>query len=149
MTRNASQVPLLSGARELLSWCQEHAIPHGIASNSPASLVRDILQAHQLLTTDMILLGEEEEHPPKPDPGPYLRLFSMLGLERERHTAWIVEDSLPGIRAAVASQLGQTLAIARHDLSRQEVLDEGACHVFESPRDILDLLLSLRENQAS
>ena len=143
MAKRAAEVPLLPGAKELLLWCREQKLPHGIASNSPASLVQSILQSHALFDEDMILIGEQEGYLPKPDPAPYLRLFAALGLEHPRHEAWIIEDSLPGIQAAVASKLGPAIGIAREDIPRTRIMEQGASHLFDSPRQLLDTLLKL------
>lgn len=93
------------GARELLADLHEHGVPCALVTMSEEPLARLVAEAlpagtfRFLVTGDMVSAG-------KPDPAPYQQAFSLMagqveGLQLHRVVA--LEDSVPGVRSAVAS----------------------------------------------
>ena len=96
-------VPPRPGALELLAALGDAGIPVGLASNSTASFVRRTLGAARLLDGGpfaAIVTADDVEHP-KPAPDLYLEACRRLGHDAADCAA--LEDSQPGVAAAVAA----------------------------------------------
>ncbi len=101
LQRIPSQVKAKAGANELLAYVETLGIPYAIASSSPMSIIRAIVDAQgwtaripYLYTADDVALG-------KPAPDVYLYAAHELGLDARACLA--LEDSPNGARAAVAA----------------------------------------------
>lgn len=101
LQRIPSQVKAKAGANELLAYVETLGIPYAIASSSPMSIIRAIVDAQgwtaripHLYTADDVALG-------KPAPDVYLYATRELGLDARACLA--LEDSPNGARAAVAA----------------------------------------------
>jgi HAD superfamily hydrolase (TIGR01509 family) len=86
------------GARELLEAVRASGRPMALVTNTNRPLVEIALRT--LGHFDVVVCGDEVERP-KPDPQPYVRAATMLGVD-PRHCA-AVEDSPTGIASAVAA----------------------------------------------
>lgn len=76
-------------------------VPLGVASNSPAALVKEALGKTGLEDAFDEVLGEEAVTKPKPDPDIYLLACDRLGADPFASLA--LEDSRPGMAAARAA----------------------------------------------
>ena len=97
----AGEIPLARGAHRLLQVLQSASdFPRGyaVASNTESGLVREILRLGRAPVPDLIVGGEGLRRKPAPDI--FLRAAELLGVPPER--ALVVEDSIKGIRAALA-----------------------------------------------
>ena len=99
--RLAASGPVLPrpGALELIAWMEERAIPRAIATSSIRSDAERTLgpvltRFHAIVTGDQVTRG-------KPDPEIYLRAALALGIDPRECAA--LEDSEPGIAAALAA----------------------------------------------
>ncbi|MDZ4765259.1 MAG: HAD family phosphatase [Chloroflexota bacterium] len=99
--RVPKEVFLMSGARELLAYCNDHAIPCALATGSERPVVEAVLAAHDwgdvfqaIVTGDGVTNG-------KPHPEPYLLAAARLGVDPTLCLA--LEDSPTGARSAVAA----------------------------------------------
>lgn len=114
---------LLPGARDLLEACREKGVPFGIASNAPRDFVTETVRKHNLPVKEMF--GVDDYQNPKPHPEPYFKLAKALGIDKEYFTsAYVFEDSLTGMTAAVAS--GMNAIGVRTAYSADDLLGEGA-----------------------
>ena len=139
MIQGASAVEMMPGALALLAWCAQQRLPHGVASNSPTSLVRAVLASRQI---DLdVILGEELYGAPKPDPEPYLTLAARLGVERD---CLIIEDTVPGVTAGVASALGDVVGVSNERERRAHLRAAGARYLVDTPEELLARLQKRR-----
>ncbi|WP_051208515.1 HAD family hydrolase [Propionicicella superfundia] len=105
--RLAADLPWRPGAASLLS---------GIAARGlPSALVTTGVRRHAVLVAQgapagvlPVVVASEDVADPKPDPTAYLLAASRLGVPADRCVA--LEDSVPGIRAALAAGI-RTLAV--------------------------------------
>ena len=89
------------GAEELVRELKERGIPVGVASNTPARMVRGALACAGLLDALDAVVAADEVAEPKPAPDVYLRACELLGAEPSRSVA--LEDSPTGVAAARAA----------------------------------------------
>ena len=92
----------MPGAAELVAELRGE-LPLGIASNSPAALVKEALERAGLDGVFQEIVGEEDVSRPKPDPEAYLLACERLGADPRASIA--LEDSPPGVAAARAAGL--------------------------------------------
>ncbi|KOR36895.1 hydrolase [Planktothricoides sp. SR001] len=105
----ATQIKPLAGLLELLQWTKTQGLGRSLVTNAPRDNVDFMLNLLNLTETfSPIILGEEAPAP-KPHPDPYLMALEKLGLSPKE--AIVFEDSLTGIRSAVAAGI-QTIGIA-------------------------------------
>lgn len=133
-------ITLLEGARELLHYLEETFIPWGIASNSPRALVRGVLEHHGVEVRHV--LGLEDYTEPKPAPEAYVKLGRALGVSA-MSTAWVVEDSTPGLEAAVASGAGVVVGICSHYHDMESLRRHGAHLALSHPGALHEHLSAL------
>jgi HAD superfamily hydrolase (TIGR01509 family) len=102
MTEALAGVPARPGALELLAAARASGRPVGLASNSPREFVERVLSVAGLLHGhfDLIITAEEVERP-KPAPDLYLAACGALAVAPARAAA--LEDSPPGVAAALAA----------------------------------------------
>ena len=103
-------LPWRPGARELLLELRDAGIPTALVTMSIRTLARDVDDAIDFDAFDIIVAGDEVEHA-KPHPAAYLRAAELLGVDPRDCVA--IEDSLPGVGAAVASGAA-TIGIPLH-----------------------------------
>jgi beta-phosphoglucomutase len=96
------ELPLVPGARELITELAASSIPHGIASNSTGRFVRTALERLGL-SVPVVICGDEVAKG-KPDPSIFWECANRLGVgPNERGQVVVFEDSAHGIKAAVAA----------------------------------------------
>lgn len=97
------QMPVKSGAREILEALKDAGCTLAIASSSPEEYVRRELDGAGLLGFfDHVLCGDMVTRS-KPDPEIFLKAAALCGAEPDE--AWVIEDSFNGIRAAHAAAM--------------------------------------------
>ncbi|MDB5361560.1 MAG: haloacid dehalogenase [Rhodospirillales bacterium] len=119
------------GLPELLRWASRHALPCAVVTNAPRANATLVLAALGLSDRfDCVIAGDEVGRS-KPHPEPYLTALDALGSQASNAVAF--EDSLSGLRAAVAAGLptfGMLTSLREADLLR-----EGAVQAIDDFRD--------------
>jgi HAD superfamily hydrolase (TIGR01509 family) len=110
----------MSGIAELLDLLNRAGVPVGIASSSPARWVVPAATRLGIASRIQTIVSADDVASRKPAPDLYLEALKRLGARADRSVA--IEDSAPGVAAAVAAGLW-TVAIphaltATHDLRR-------------------------------
>jgi HAD superfamily hydrolase (TIGR01509 family) len=90
-----------AGLLDVLDWADRHAVPYGVVTNAPRENAELMLTGLGLAERFPLLVIGAELARGKPDPLPYLTGLARLGGMAARAIAF--EDSLSGIRAAVAA----------------------------------------------
>lgn len=118
----AELLPLdpMAGIPELLDLLNGAGVPVGIASSSPARWVVPAANRLNIAARVQAIVTADDVSKRKPEPDLYLEAVQRLGATADRSVA--IEDSAPGVAAAVAAGLW-TVAIphhltAGHDLRR-------------------------------
>ena len=93
-------VPWRPGARELLAELKDAGIPMALVTMSVGRMARQIADLIDFAAFDTIVAGDMVTHS-KPHPEAYLTAAATLGVNPEHCVA--VEDSVPGLAAAVAA----------------------------------------------
>ena len=95
-------VPPRPGALELVDAVRAAGVPVGLASNSSREFVERVLSVAGMLDGhfDLIVTADEVEHP---KPAPDLYLAACRGLSAAPARAAALEDSPPGVAAALAA----------------------------------------------
>jgi sugar-phosphatase len=91
----------LPGLREILALCQEQGWRVGLASNSPDSLCRLVLNHLGVDQAFHAVVGVDQVERGKPDPSIYLHAARLLGVSPDQ--CLVFEDSPTGVRAARAA----------------------------------------------
>jgi HAD superfamily hydrolase (TIGR01509 family) len=104
MEETLAGIPARPGALELLEAVRAAGVPVGLASNSSREFVERVLSVAGLADGhfDAVITADEVEHP-KPAPDLYLAACAALGAAPERSAA--LEDSPPGVAAALSAGL--------------------------------------------
>lgn len=94
---------LIEGFRELLFLLKEKAVPVGLASSSPKSWIKTLLDRYDLNPYfDAVVSGQDmPEGKGKPAPDIYLYTASLLGVEPSM--CIVIEDSRNGVLSAKAA----------------------------------------------
>ncbi|MCU1570556.1 MAG: putative hydrolase [Naasia sp.] len=104
LDRVREDVPWRPGARELLRELKGAGVPTALVTMSIGRMAREIAAAvpepGEGAAFDIVVSADDVTHP-KPHPEAYLRAAELLGVEPARCVA--IEDSPPGLAAAVAS----------------------------------------------
>jgi HAD superfamily hydrolase (TIGR01509 family) len=93
-------IPWRPGARELLQELRRLAVPTALVTMSIRRLAVAVEDAIDFRAFDHVVAGDDVEFP-KPHPAAYLRAADLLSADPARCVA--IEDSSPGVTAAVAS----------------------------------------------
>jgi HAD superfamily hydrolase (TIGR01509 family) len=97
----AGHVPLQPGAKEVLIAARELHKKTALATGSLRETAQRRLAAHDLASLfDALVFGDEVEKG-KPDPALFLLAAERLGVSPEQ--CLVLEDSIPGVKAAVAA----------------------------------------------
>jgi HAD superfamily hydrolase (TIGR01509 family) len=99
-SRYADELPLLPGAVDAVRRAGEQW-PLGLASSSPARLIRTVLEETGLAPRFAVTMSTEEVPRGKPAPDVYLAVAGKLGVAPG--TCVAIEDSSNGLRAAHAA----------------------------------------------
>jgi HAD superfamily hydrolase (TIGR01509 family) len=95
---------LMPGAIEAIDFFAARTLPLGLASSSPRRLIDGVLACFGLSTRFGVVCSAEGLARGKPDPAVYLHTAERMGHEPPRCLA--IEDSIPGVLAAVAAGMG-------------------------------------------
>jgi HAD superfamily hydrolase (TIGR01509 family) len=127
----ASEVALFEGARELLEVLRGRA-KVGLASMNNRSVIMHLLQINGITDYfDTILTVEAVSHS-KPDPEIFLKTASQLESSPQRSV--VLEDSLFGVQAAKAAEMG-CIAVTTGVYSLQELAVEKPDLIVGSLKD--------------
>jgi HAD superfamily hydrolase (TIGR01509 family) len=92
---------LKPGVGELLVWLERHAVPRAVATSTRRERARAKLSRTSLLPRFHEIVGGDEVPQGKPAPDIYLEAARRLGAIAG--TCLVLEDSEPGVRAALAA----------------------------------------------
>lgn len=109
-------LPLKATVRDLLSALSNEypQIIKCVVSASPIHQIQESLNQNQISHFfQQLWSGHHPSRKNKPFPDPYLTCAESLGLEME--SVWIVEDSAPGLTAALAAHPSQVIAMPSAD----------------------------------
>ncbi len=136
------QIPLKKGASELISWLKQHDIPCALATSSPIEAVRFALDEKDISVNDFktIITGDEVSKC-KPDPEIFLKAADRIGVDIK--DCLVFEDSLNGIRAALASKATAILVIDMYQPTTE--VREEVGNVFNSLIEVLDKIKESNE----
>ena len=127
----ASEVALFEGAKELLEDLEGKA-KVGLASMNNRSVIMHLLQINGIADCfDTILTVEAVSHS-KPDPEIFLKTASQL--KSRPHRSVVLEDSLFGVQAAKAANMG-CIAVTTGVYSRQELEVEKPDLIIKTLKD--------------
>lgn len=133
----ATQTQPTVGATDLITYIYNNNIPCAIASNSSHAMIQSTL--HNQRWADVIDKRYSADDVPnaKPAPDLYQHAAEQLGMRPQDCIA--VEDSLAGVKAAVAA--GMTcLAVPDHELSDLSSFQSVTPHVHSSLYDVLKFI---------
>jgi HAD superfamily hydrolase (TIGR01509 family) len=132
-------VSVKPGAVELIDWLERSAIPCAVATSTRRERARAKLGDAALLSRFRDVVGGDEVAHGKPEPDVYVEAARRLGVRAEQCVA--LEDSVPGVRAALAARMAAIMVPDLHgppgDLVALDLL------VLPSLHDVLEHLASL------
>lgn len=114
-------VPFRPGARGMLRALRERGVPTALVTMSLRRMADAIVELLGFDAFDVVIAGDEVDRP-KPDPDPYLRACSRLGVDPRDTVA--IEDSPNGVRAALsagATTIGVPLLVPLHETGAHEL----------------------------
>jgi HAD superfamily hydrolase (TIGR01509 family) len=114
--RLIAPLPWRPGALALLGALRDAGVPTALVTMSIRRMAEAVAAALPFSGFDVVIAGDDVERP-KPDPEAYLRAAELLGVDVTACVA--IEDSPPGLAAAVASG-ASTIGVPH-----QAVLPEG------------------------
>lgn len=94
-------VTLKPGVHELLGWLERHGIPRAVATSTRRERARAKLVHTTLLARFHDVVGGDEVARGKPEPDIHLEAAHRLGIGASE--CLVLEDSEPGVRAALAA----------------------------------------------
>ena len=135
----ADKVMLFEGARELLE-ALRGKVKVGLASMNNRSVVMDLLQINDLMGCFDSVLTVEAVSNSKPDPEIFLKTAAQLKTLPSKCV--VLEDSLFGVQAAEAAQMG-CIAVTTGVYTEQELAKEHPDLIVKTLKDpqILDFIL--------
>lgn len=131
--RLASQVRPLPGARELLRFLSDAAVPWAIATSGRLESARPVLEGLGVAPHVPVVTRDQVEHA-KPDPDLFLAAADRLGVSIDESV--VVGDSVWDLLAARrARALGVGLLSGGY--GQEELERAGAYRVYQDPGDLL------------
>jgi HAD superfamily hydrolase (TIGR01509 family) len=130
---------LKPGIHELLDWLEERAIPRAVATSTRRDRARSKLAQTALLPRFQALVGGDEVASGKPAPDIYVEAARRLGASTARCV--VLEDSEPGVRAALAAGMVPIMVPDLHPPSVELVALDLI--VLPSLHDVLAHLVAL------
>ena len=131
-------IPLRPGTRLILDHLTQADIPLALATSTAAPYAQARLEKAGLLHYFDVVVTRSDVDRPKPHPEPYLLAARLLGVDPADCVA--VEDSHPGVRAAVAA--GMATVMIPDLLPPTEDLTLACAQVLPSLTDLRDLLVA-------
>lgn len=98
-----SQLQPYPGVIELLEWLKSQGIPMAVVSNARSKELKATLKTLHLFPYFQEVVSREDVPAPKPDPTPYLFAAATLGVDPLSCLA--IEDSPPGLEAALIAKI--------------------------------------------
>jgi HAD superfamily hydrolase (TIGR01549 family) len=132
--RRSADIRLLPGARELLAYLTNAAIPWAIATSGRMKSARPVLETLGVDFDRVVIVTRDQVKYAKPDPDLFLTAAAQLGVEIE--TATVVGDSVWDM---LASRRARALGIGllSGGYGQEELERAGAYRVYEDPADML------------
>ena len=130
----APSSPALPGARELLSFLRESAIPHGIATSGKRSEIEASLKL-LALSPDAIVVDGDMVREVKPEPDLFLLAQEKLRVERAQ--CLVVGDAIWDVHAARRSGI-LAIGLLTGGYGEQELYNAGAMHVYKDPQALYE-----------
>jgi HAD superfamily hydrolase (TIGR01509 family) len=125
--------PFFDGSLELIHLLAPH-LPLAIASGSERLVVEEVLGFKGLRGFFSAIVSGSDVQRGKPEPDTFLRAAELLGIAPV--DCWVIEDSKPGVAAALAAGMGVIAITNTHPAAE---LDH-ATHVVSTYKDIAALL---------
>ena len=133
-----SATPTIPGVEEVLQWVKNSGSQIWVVTGSGMRTLLDslnavfpsIFQSDRMITAFDVVKG-------KPDPEPYLKAWERTGLSKEQCV--VIENAPLGVRSGKAAGL-TVYAVNTGILTREDLLEAGADHVFDSMAELLDYL---------
>jgi HAD superfamily hydrolase (TIGR01509 family) len=136
-------VPHKPGLIEFIRFLNERRIPRAVATSTHTDLAAHKLQQAGVLQHFDVLVGGEQVSRGKPEPDIFLKAAERLGHRPE--DCVVLEDSAPGIRAAVAARMRPILI---PDLREPTLETRQAAHaVVESLSAAVAVIEQLLEDE--
>lgn len=99
--RVSTGLPLMPGVVELLELLRRHAMPRAVVTSTRRERALHKLEACGLMRYFEVVVSGCDVALPKPAPEGYLKASEALGVDPR--TCVVLEDSVPGVRAALAA----------------------------------------------
>ena len=112
------------GVSELLAMLGQREVPLAVASSSPMSVISATLETLGIESQFIAVHSAELEERGKPDPAVYLSAAAALGVDPADCLA--LEDSLPGLRAALKAGMRCLMVPDRSCLAAPELAEATA-----------------------
>lgn len=93
-------VPFRPGAQELLRSLKSAGIPSALVTMSLRRMALSVVDLIDFDAFEHVVAGDDVDHP-KPHPDPYLKAADLLEIDIAE--AFVIEDSVTGLRAGLAS----------------------------------------------
>lgn len=136
----ANRTPIMPGLRRLVEELKQRKLPWGVATSSPMSYAELILKNLDLVADcQAIASGDEVQHG-KPAPDVYLLAAERLAISPECCLA--LEDSSPGVKAAVAAGMLTVAVPNSHTEQNDFGLADYVLPSLNAVADGLDRLLA-------
>jgi mannitol-1-/sugar-/sorbitol-6-/2-deoxyglucose-6-phosphatase len=138
------EVPLMEGARELISMFREMGLPVALATCSSHDHIDAVMERHQLRGLFNQLLSAARNMPGKPHPEVFLRTADSLKVDPTR--CLVFEDSFFGMIAAKAARMKVVVMPDKSEFDQERF---GAAELkIRSLKDFtLDSFKKFQENQ--
>ena len=133
----AARSPITDVAAELVAYLAAHGVPMAIVTGAQREDVRAVLDTCATGTRIDLLVTEEDVRRGKPDPEGFLQGASLLGVEPA--DVLVFEDSVPGIRGAVAAGMACLAVVGENP--RPAVVAEGVATAVRLGVDLLGRVL--------
>lgn len=126
------------GARDVIHGLKTRGLPYCVASSGKFEKMRFTLGRTGLLPlVEGVLFSAEEVRAGKPAPDLFLHAASRMGHEPSR--CLVIEDSVPGVQAAVAAGM-PVIGYAGDPLTDAAALENEGAHVISEMGALIDLL---------
>ncbi|MBI1261147.1 MAG: HAD-IA family hydrolase [Rhizobiales bacterium] len=134
----AGGIDAVPGVREVLETLQARGVPYCVASSGKFEKMRFTLGSSQLLPlVEPVLFSAEQVAHGKPAPDLFLHAARAMGHPPAQCV--VIEDSLPGVQAAVAAGM-PVLGYAGDPHTDAEGLKKEGAHVFDNMSALTGLL---------
>lgn len=134
----AEGIEPVAGAGEVLHGLKMRGLPFCVASSGKFEKMRFTLGATGLLPlVEHVLFSAEEVAHGKPAPDLFLHAAARMG--HEPHSCLVIEDSVPGVQAAVAAGM-KVIGYAGDPHTDGEVLKREGAHVISDLSALMDMI---------